>query len=117
MSDELDWDFSDPDDAKAENPRRGALFAQTVPPAVTAVISLGRSLRSCTRLGAACRLVAEIPWTMTCPVASPAITLGRPPVSPGRFGRVCRQSIDLANCSESLGRLGWLAERIPLPHR
>ena len=61
MSDELDWNFVDKDDAKAEI--RAAVAAP-------AVISCRRSLRSCARSRAGYRPSRAILWTMACPAAS-----------------------------------------------
>jgi hypothetical protein len=68
MSDEFDWDFSDPDDAKAEI-RAAVGYLLNGAAGSNRGDIVGRSLQSCTRLRAACRLVAEIPWTMICLVA------------------------------------------------
>ena len=59
MSDQDDWEFVDPDDAKAEI--RAAVGYLLVPPAAPAVISCRRSLRSCAKSRADCRPSRAIP--------------------------------------------------------
>ena len=85
MSDKIDWDFSGPDDAKAEiRAAVGYLLKDA------AGSDCGDSVREIVAIvneaRAACRLVvAKIRWTMACPVArrgdrSPRRNRPRPPV-------------------------------------
>ena len=62
-----DWEFAGPDDAKAEI-RAAVGYLLEVLPAAPAVISCRRSLRSCARSRAGCRLSSRITSRMVCPV-------------------------------------------------
>ena len=68
MSDQDDWEFADPDDAKAEI-RAAVEYLLRGSPAAPAVISCRKSLRSCARLQAGCRASSATPWTMICRAA------------------------------------------------
>src|SRR3979411_1559075 len=68
MSDQDDWEFAGPDDAKAEIRAAVGYLLREVLPAAPAVISCRRSLRSCARSRAGCRPSRTIPWMMACPV-------------------------------------------------
>ena len=72
MPDHDDWEFAGPDDAKAQIRAAVGYLLREVLPAAPAVISCRRSLRSCARSQAGCRLSSRILWTMDCPAADRA---------------------------------------------
>jgi len=81
MSDQDDWEFVDPDDAKAQiRAAVGYLLRGATGGAV--VISCRRSLRSCAKSRVGCRPSRAIPWTMTCPADDRATPGERTATSP-----------------------------------
>jgi hypothetical protein len=79
MSDDDDWDFAGPDDAKLTI-RAAIRYLLKGTTDGVAVISCRRSLRSCARSQTS-NLASRIPWTMTYPADGPSPTLGSPLVS------------------------------------
>jgi hypothetical protein len=64
-----DWEFAGPDDAKAVIRTARWGIRCEIQPAVPAMISCRRSLRSYARSRAGCRPSSRIPWMMACPAA------------------------------------------------